>query len=165
MATITYFISWENLFKLTGLNSDIDQDKISPWMLSAQTNDIQAMLGQPLFDKMMSTFDPNLPNKGLDGLYLEMYDKFVVFAMAYYTAREYTYMSSFQITNGGFFKNNMENTTQVDSYETDRTIKKYNDLATNIVLKWSDWIKTHPVPEYPSSDNNEDIPNGTNIYF
>ena len=58
----------------TPLGGNIDFDKIVPCIEDAQITDLEPLIGQFLYDKIVTDFE----NDDLDGLYLTLYNDFIV---------------------------------------------------------------------------------------
>lgn len=64
---------------LTALSNNIDCDSLSPWLLIAQQRDINPILGDALYNDIITRFDSNT----LTGDTQYLYDEYIVPAIAY----------------------------------------------------------------------------------
>jgi len=125
---------------LTSFAGNIDTDALKPFIVIAQTNDILPILGVDLYNKI----NTDIENETLSGIYLEFYDKFIIFMLAYFSCSHYIAINSSQISQNGIIKPDQ----RTDLNEINRLSAVYNQLGNNIFLQFKEFIKLNPVPEY-----------------
>jgi len=125
---------------LTSFAGNIDTDALKPFIVIAQTNDILPILGVDLYNKI----NTDIENETLSGIYLEFYDKFIIFMLAYFSCSHYIAINSSQISQNGIIKPEQ----RTDLNEINRLSAVYNQLGNNIFLQFKEFIKLNPVPEY-----------------
>lgn len=143
----TLLLRPDDLPKLTKLSGNIDVDNLTPYIYTAQKNEIRRILGLPLYNKILTDFT----NDALAGLYLTIYNEFIVDMLVYYSASNYVQFGSFQISNGGIYRHVPENSSAVDDSEIGKLINRYNQLGAAVELVFKEWIRDNSVPEYNSN--------------
>ena len=126
--------------QLTSFAGNIDTDALKPFIVIAQTNDILPILGVDLYNKI----NTDIENDTLAGVYLEFYDKFIIFMLAYFSCSHYIAINTSQISQSGVIKPDQ----RTDLKEIDRLSALYNQLGNNVFLQFKDFIALNPVPEY-----------------
>lgn len=125
---------------LTSFAGNIDTDALKPFIVIAQTNDILPILGVNLYNKM----NTDIENDTLSGVYLEFYDKYIIFMLAYFSCSHYIAINTSQIGQNGIIKPEQ----RTDLREIDRLSALYNQLGNNVFLQFKEFVKANPVPEY-----------------
>jgi hypothetical protein len=149
MAEQTLLLRADDIPRLTKLSGNIDIDILTPYIYTAQKNEIRRILGIPLYNKILIDFE----NDELTGLYLNIYEDFIVDMLVYYSVATFTQFGSYQISNGGIYRHVPENSESVDISEVNTLISRFQQLGAAIELVFVDWIKDNPVPEYTKSCN------------
>lgn len=145
MATdTTLLLKTDDLPRLTRLSGNIDVDSVTPYIYTAQKNQIRRVLGLPLYNKILADFDADT----LAGNYLTIYEDFIVDMLVYYSAANYVQFGSYSISNGGIYRTVPENAESVAMTEIEKLINRYNELGAAVELVFVDWIKDNPVTEY-----------------
>jgi len=72
MAT-TLLLKADDIARLTSISGNVDLNILTPWIFSAQLNDIRRILGLNLYNKILVDFD----NDDLTGEYKTIYDNYV----------------------------------------------------------------------------------------
>jgi hypothetical protein len=125
---------------LTSFAGNIDTDALKPFIVIAQTNDILPILGVDLYNKI----NTDIENETLSGIYLEFYDKYIIFMLAYFSCSHYIAINTSQISQNGILKPEQ----RTDLKEIDRLSALYNQLGNNVFLQFKEFVKLNPVPEY-----------------
>jgi len=99
----------------TPLGGNIDFDKIVPCIEDAQITDLEPLIGQFLYDKIITDFE----NDDLDGLYLTLYNDFIIDFLIRASAKNLLLVLAYQISNGGVYKHTAENSESVTKSEID----------------------------------------------
>lgn len=161
MAEYTLLLSPDDIIRLTGLSGTIDLDKLTPFIRTAQRNEIRRILGYELYNKILLDYE----NDDLTGEYKIIYDEFIVDMLVYFSASDYIKMGTYAITDGGIFKYNPENGETVDINEIKSLVSSYKSLGNAIELLFKDYIKGTNITEYRNNgcDNNSSF--GANWYF
>jgi len=125
---------------LTSFAGNIDTDALKPFIVIAQTNDILPILGVDLYSKI----NTDIENDNLLGVYLEFYDKYIIFMLAYFSCSHYIAINTSQISQNGIIKPEQ----RTDLNEITRLSALYNQLGNNVFLQFKEFIKLNPVAEY-----------------
>ena len=125
---------------LTSFAGNIDTDALKPFIVIAQTNDILPILGLDLYNKI----NTDIENNTLEGIYLEFYDKYIIFMLAYFSCSHYIAINTSQISQNGIIKPEQ----RTDLSEINRLSALYNQLGNNVFLQFKEFIKLNPVVEY-----------------
>ena len=125
---------------LTSFAGNIDTDALKPFIVIAQTNDILPILGVDLYNKI----NTDIENDTLSGVYLEFYDKYIIFMLAYFSCSHYIAINTSQISQNGIIKPEQ----RTDLSEINRLSALYNQLGNNVFLQLKEFIRLNPVPEY-----------------
>jgi hypothetical protein len=136
---------------LTSFAGNIDTDALKPFIVIAQTNDILPILGVDLYNKI----NTDIENDTLSGLYLQFYDKYIIFMLAYFSCSHYIAINSSQISQNGIIKPEQ----RTDLSEINRLSALYNQLGNNVFIQFKDFLQLNPVPEYKI----EEVKRETNI--
>jgi hypothetical protein len=136
---------------LTSFAGNIDTDALKPFIVIAQTNDILPILGVDLYNKI----NTDIENDTLSGLYLQFYDKFIIFMLAYFSCSHYIAINSSQISQNGIIKPEQ----RTDLSEINRLSALYNQLGNNVFIQFKDFLQLNPVPEYKT----EEVKRETNV--
>ena len=125
---------------LTSFAGNIDTDALKPFIVIAQTNDILPILGVNLYNKI----NTDIENNTLSGVYLEFYDKYIIFMLAYFSCSHYIAINTSQISQNGIIKPDQ----RTDLSEINRLSALYNQLGNNVFIQFKEFIKLNPVLEY-----------------
>jgi hypothetical protein len=125
---------------LTSFAGNIDTDALKPFIVIAQTNDILPILGLDLYNKI----NIDIENNTLSGIYLQFYDKYIIFMLAYFSCSHYIAINTSQISQNGIIKPEQ----RTDLSEINRLSALYNQLGNNVFLQLKEFIRLNPVPEY-----------------
>ena len=125
---------------LTSFAGNIDTDALKPFIVIAQTNDILPILGVDLYNRI----NTDIENDDLSGVYLEFYDKYIIFMLAYFSCSHYIAINTSQISQNGIIKPEQ----RTDLNEINRLSALYNQLGNNVFMQFKDFLLLNPVPEY-----------------
>ena len=130
--------------RLTAISGNVDMDKLTPSIWTAQITDIQRILTKPLYDKILTDFD----NNNLSGEYLKIFEDYVSQMLIFYATSDFIMKNTIMIANGGNFIHTPENSTIPDFKQTDRISKHYRDLGAHFELDFYEYMKSKSIPEY-----------------
>jgi hypothetical protein len=125
---------------LTSFAGNIDTDALKPFIVIAQTNDILPILGVDLYNKI----NTDIENNTLSGIYLEFYDKYIIFMLAYFSCSHYIAINTSQISQNGIIKPDQ----RTDLNEINRLSALYNQFGNNVFVQFKEFIRLNPIPEY-----------------
>lgn len=137
----------DDITRLTSFTGNIDIDKLTPFIYTAQSNEIRRILGLELYNKILTDFD----NDTLSGEYLKIYEDYIIDMLVYYSASDFLTFGTIIVDNGGVYRHTAENAELVEQADIDKLVMKYNSLGANKELQYKEYIKTITLPEI---DNN-----------
>jgi hypothetical protein len=144
------FLNPNDIPRITALNGNIDVDKLTPYAYQAQRMDIKRILRETLYNKILADYQANT----LTGVYLTIYNDYIVFIMAYYTASYYIALGSYQIVNNGIVKMDVEGGKAVEMKDANFLADKYKQLAINFETELINLLEEGGVAEYPIQEKN-----------
>ena len=82
---------------MTGFSGNIDSDSIKPAINVAQTTHLKRILGQSLYDKISTEIE----NNTLSGDYLTIYNDYIVYMTAFFSASIYLSLNTSKLPMQG----------------------------------------------------------------
>jgi len=137
-------ITPQQVIDKTPFNGNIDYDKLVPCIEDAQVTDLEPLLGQVLFDKILDDYEAET----LTGLYLDLYNKFLVDYLIRATAKNYFLIGAYQIANGGIYKHTAENAETISKEEVDYMMVQQRSKMEVYALRMTRWLVYNKIPEY-----------------
>jgi hypothetical protein len=147
------FLQPNDIAALTGFNGNIDSDSIKPAINTAQTTQVKRVLGTKLYDKIYADLDT------LSGAYLTIYNDYVVYMTAFFTASIYLSLSVDKVSNGGVFKLSAENATNSSDVKVNQLSKNYEAIALSYENNFKDFMTTITIPEYGAEEAQSETTN------
>ena len=111
MAT-ALFISRTDLVKNTILSGNVDTDKFIQFIKISQEIHIQNYLGTKLYDKISADVIAGT----LAGDYLTLVTDYIQPMLIHFAMTDYLPFAAYQVSNGGVFKHNSENSQTASKY-------------------------------------------------
>ena len=137
-------ITPQQVIDKTPFNGNIDYDKLVPCIEDAQVTDLEPLLGQILFDKILDDFE----TETLSGLYLDLYNKFLVDYLIRASAKNYFLIGAYQVANGGIYKHTSENAEAISKSEVDFMMVQQRSKMEVYGLRMTRWLVYNKIPEY-----------------
>lgn len=144
------FIQPEELTNTTILGGNVDIDKYKPCILSVQLMVIEPLLGQELYDKIVT----DIENDVLVGLYLELFNDFIKPITKYQALAEYVEIAQYMVQNGGVFKHTGDNIEVVSRDEVISLSSKYRSISQTYINRFERWICKNSLPEFKCKNDN-----------
>ncbi len=138
------FISPSEIKSTTVIGANVDQDKFIFVIADVQNTTILPLLGQELYEKVLSEAELNT----LSGDYLEMYTKFIQPITKYQTVANYVLISNYMVDNGGTSIHQSNTKESVDENGLSRLANTYAGMADTFIDRFQEWIMHNPLPEY-----------------
>ena len=157
---IQLFIKETDIAELTGFSGNIDSDSIKPAINVAQTTHLKRILGQSLYDKISTEIE----NNTLSGDYLTIYNDYIVYMTAFFSASIYLSLNTSKTTNAGTYKLNPDNATSSSNNEVVILGNNYKAIATSYEDNFREFMKTISIPEWTSTENTKSSTNILNWY-
>ncbi len=152
---ITFFLNENDIPSLTAFSGNIDADSLNPHIFTAQTNDIRRILGTELYDKMLADYEAGPGTGDLAGIYLTIYNDFLVPMEVYFACMYYMTFGGSKTTNNGVVKISFEGGVALTDTEVARLIGVYRQLGNNQELFFYEFMEDNSVPEYTRTDAEE----------
>lgn len=145
------FITLKELKRKSIFDGNLDADKIIQFIEVAQDTEIQTYLGTKLYDKLQSDIIAN----SLTGNYKTLVDDYIKPMLIWYTQAAFIPYAAYQISNGGIYKHNSENSTAVDQSEINSLASHATETAEFYTQRFMDHMNynSNLYPEYISNQN------------
>ena len=106
-------ITREELLERTPLGGNIDNDKITPHILTAQDIHVQNILGTKLYDDIVLQVEDG----SIAGDNLLLWEKYIKPVLCHYAASDFYLFHAYTIANGGVYRHQSENSFTPDLSE------------------------------------------------
>ncbi len=150
------FVTRQDISVFTAANGNIDNDKILPFINQAQKIHIQNYLGTDLYNKIQA----DIVAGTLAGVYLTLVTDYVKDMLLHWSMVEYLPYAGVNISNGGIYTKNPENSTALSKDHVDALIEKSRDTAQFYTRRFIDHMTYNlsSYPEYQSNSNDDMYP-------
>ncbi len=140
------FVSKEEIAANTVINGNINDDKIIPFIKIAQDTHVFNYLGQKLYKKISD----GIIAANLTADYLTLLNDYIKPMTIHWTAVEFLPFNGVQITNGGNYQHNSENSQVVDKTNLDFLTEKSRQIAQSYTERFVDYMTINyaKYPEY-----------------
>ena len=145
------FITVVELKRKSIFDGNIDADKLIQFIEVAQDTNIQTYLGTKLYDKLQN----DILNDSLGGNYLTLGNTYIKPMLIWYTQAAYIPYAAYQISNGGVFKHDSENSTSVDASEIRTLTEHATETAEFYTQRFVDYMNFNS-SLYPEFISNQD---------
>jgi len=155
-------INRDDIMKLTGVNGNIDFDKIMPHVKTAQDVYLRQKIGLKLLNKLKDLVESGDINKPAFEDYKKLLDEHITPTLVFTVMVDFLPFLSYETANGGTFQNDGQNATPVNVEILDRQIKKYADYSHRYGQIMIDYIYNNrgKYPEYFEGTKIEQKANG-----
>lgn len=145
------FITLKELKRKSIFDGNLDADKIIQFIEVAQDTEIQTYLGSKLYDKIQTEIIANT----LSGNYKTLVDEYVKPMLIWYTQAAFIPYAAYQISNGGIYKHNSDNSTAVDQSEINALASHATETAEFYTQRFMDHMNynSNLYPEYISNQD------------
>jgi hypothetical protein len=145
------FITLKELKRKSIFDGNLDADKIVHFIEVAQDTEIQTYLGSKLYEKLQADIIAN----ALTGDYKTLVDDYIKPMLVWYTQAAYIPYAAYQISNGGIYKHNSENSTPVDQSEINSLAGHATETAEFYTQRFMDHMNYNSslYPEYISNQD------------
>lgn len=140
-------LSEDDIPRLTAISGNIDVDNLTPYIKMAQDTQLKRILTAPLYDKILNDYSKN----NLRGVYLNIYNDFVVDLLVYYSAMNVVLFNSFEVSNGGVYQKEPVNADPLGMEDVEKIATRYRQLGASVELEFNKWIRHNKVKEYKNS--------------
>lgn len=153
---IKLFLQPNDIATLTGFSGNIDVDNLKACTNIAQTMQLKRILGNDLYNYLWDNIN------SLTGDYETIYNDYVVYMTAFFSASVYLSLMSSKVSNLGTVRMNAENSTSTPYSESNILSKNYESIAIAYEKNFYEFMKTISIPEYGSSEQNKPLTNYIN---
>ena len=145
------FITLKELKRKSIFDGNLDADKIIQFIEVAQDTEIQTYLGTKLYDKLQA----DIIADSLTGNYQTLVNDYIKPMLIWYTQAAFIPYAAYQISNGGIYKHNSENSTAVDQSEINALASHATETAEFYTQRFMDHMNynSNLYPEYISNQN------------
>lgn len=147
----------------TSLSGNIDMDKITPFIKTAQDIHIQGLLGTKLYDKILQDIDEDDLSSTYESFVLE----YVKPVLIHYAVADFLAFHAYSVENGGIYKHSSDTGEIVSKSEVDRLVQKQRDIGDH----YRDFLTKHLslnndlYPEYSEYQEEGMYPTNSNNGF
>ncbi len=146
---IQLFLQPNDIPALTGFSGNIDIDTIKPAINVAQMTYLKRILGSDLYNYISANIDT------LSGDYLTIYNDYVVYMTAFFSASIYLSLSTNKTSNAGTYKLNVDGGTSSSASEVNTLGKNFESIAISYETSFYEYMKTISIPEYGQTEVNK----------
>lgn len=151
----TLLVTREDILKLTPINGNVDTDKITPFIKSAQDIHIQDILGTELYTRLLNDVSAGT----LAGNYETLLIVYVQPVLCHLAAADFYMFHGYEIANGGIYRHQSENSTTPSKNEIDMLVHRQRDIGDHYRRRLLDHLSFEAATRYPEyyTNNNEDM--------
>lgn len=143
MREFTMLLTTDDMPRLSSISGNVDVDKLTPFIYTAQKNKVRKVLGVPLYNKIIKDFEDDT----LTGYYKVIYEEFVADMLIYYACADFIALGTFEITNAGVFRYNADNGDAVETTDLNSLVLRYSSLGDAVVRDYQEYLKTVSIAE------------------
>ena len=158
MATVL-FINRTDLVRNSILDGSINTDKFIFFIKIAQEIDVQQIIGTNMYDGLTAAIVAGI-DLPANARWKIILDDYIVSMLIWYAQSNYIPFAAYQISNGGIFKHNSENSQTVDKTEVDFLVEKARTNAEWYSRRFIDFMSFNQstYPEYTNNVNDDLYP-------
>jgi len=158
MATVL-FINRTDLVRNSILDGSINTDKFIFFIKIAQEIDVQQIIGTNMYDGLTAAIIAGI-DLPANARWKKLLDDYIVSMLIWYAQSSYIPWGAYQISNGGIFKHNSENSQTVDKTEVDFLVEKARTNAEWYSRRFIDFMSFNQTtyPEYTNNVNDDLYP-------
>jgi len=143
---IQLLITIDDITRLSSFDGNIDHDSINPFIFMAQNSEIKRILGDDLYQKILTDFE----NDSLSGDYLTIYNDYISVILAYFSCSFYLQLAVPKISQNGAYMVTPEKTEQLEREEREAMAQRYEKLATGLEINFIKVLDELNLPERPA---------------
>ena len=153
---MTILLTDNELSKNTLLSGNIDKDKLRQCILDAQSERLEVLLGEKLYEKICADYDADT----LEDEYLILYNEYIKPFLIRQSALEYLKIGAFSVSNNGIFQPTSQNAQPISDAQLQVLKDEMSIKANAYADRMHRWLKKSNLPEYEC--DSENIINPTN---
>jgi len=147
---MTILLTDNELSKNTWLSGNIDKDKLRQCILDAQTERLEVLLGEKLYEKICSDYDAD----NLEDEYLTLYTYYIKPFLIRQSALEYLKIGAFSVSNNGIFQPTSQNAQPISDAQLQVLKDEMSIKANAYADRMHRWLKQNNLPEYECDSEN-----------
>jgi len=158
----------ESIKRFSPLSGNLDDDKLTTYVETAQDIHLQSYLGTKLYDAIQAhAIADTMPAE-----YTTLINDYIKPMLMRWTLVEFIPFAPYNVSNKGVFKGTSENSEALDKSEVEGLVEKYESLALHYTKRLVDYLcdKSELFPEFSTnigSDMRPDrsLPRYTGLYL
>lgn len=147
---MTILLTDNELSKNTWLSGNIDKDKLRQCILDAQTERLEVLLGEKLYEKICTDYDADT----LIDEYLILYTDYIKPFLIRQSALEYLKIGAFSVSNNGIFQPTSQNAQPISDAQLQVLKDEMSIKANAYADRMHRWLKKSNLPEYECDSEN-----------
>ena len=147
---MTILLTDNELSKNTLLSGNIDKDKLRQCILDAQTERLEVLLGEKLYEKICDDYDADT----LEDEYLTLYTDYIKPFLIRQSALEYLKIGAFSVSNNGIFQPTSQNAQPISDAQLQVLKDEMSIKANAYADRMHRWLKKNNLPEYECDSEN-----------
>ena len=147
---MTILLTDNELSKNTLLSGNIDKDKLRQCILDAQSERLEVLLGEKLYEKICAEYDAD----NLEDEYLTLYTDYIKPFLIRQSALEYLKIGAFSVSNNGIFQPTSQNAQPISDAQLQVLKDEMSIKANAYADRMHRWLKQKNLPEYECDSEN-----------
>lgn len=147
---MTILLTDNELSKNTLLSGNIDKDKLRQCILDAQSERLEVLLGEKLYEKICTDYDADT----LEDEYLTLYTDYIKPFLIRQSALEYLKIGAFSVSNNGIFQPTSQNAQPISDAQLQVLKDEMSIKANAYADRMHRWLKQNILPEYECDSEN-----------
>lgn len=157
MAQKALFVTIKDIKQKSIIGGTVDPEKIVQFVEVAQDTHIQNYLGGKLYNKLQELIINDTIDDAGNANYKTLLETYIKPMLIWYTQADYMPFSAFQISNGGVYRHNSENSQLASMEEINMLTRSALETAEFYTRRFMDYMdfNSELFPEYTSTSNEE----------
>lgn len=147
---MTILLTDNELSKNTLLSGNIDKDKLRQCILDAQSERLEVLLGEKLYEKICTDYNADT----LIDEYLILYTDYIKPFLIRQSALEYLKIGAFSVSNNGIFQPTSQNAQPISDAQLQVLKDEMSIKANAYADRMHRWLKKSNLPEYECDSEN-----------
>ena len=147
---MTILLTDNELSKNTLLSGNIDKDKLRQCILDAQSERLEVLLGEKLYEKICTEYDADI----LADEYLTLYTDYIKPFLIRQSALEYLKIGAFSVSNNGIFQPTSQNAQPISDAQLQVLKDEMSIKANAYADRMHRWLKQNNLPEFECDSEN-----------
>jgi hypothetical protein len=122
-------INRADIMRITGLNGNIDEDKILPHVKTAQDIHLQPIIGTNLMDKIKALITAGTLNDAGNEYYATLENTYITPTLVYLVMWDFLPFLQYEISNGGINQHTTENGINASEENMNMLVQRFKDKA------------------------------------